>query len=168
MVGMTRSRVNSPKRRWLRLSLMSIASYMLMGCASGTSVCDHTSWSYAIVNGIPVVGTGVGATCLGSDIVSDAGRAISGINKSREEAAMAKTFRSSPSVESDITNTPGTLDYVMTVQEKYRAADYGIATEAEKSSLTGRYSLGNKVFVIHDTEKYWLVAYDGEPATVKK
>lgn len=158
-------------KKILLFACVSFALFALLGCGKG-GVCDQTNLNYTLTTGIPIIGSGIAAGCLASDVndtVTYASESSSKASLAKEdEAKRVKTFRATPEVESDLTNTPGVLDFVMAAQDKYRAGDYGSTTEAEKTSLIGRYASDGRVLVIRDQQKFWQVAYENEQTPLKK
>lgn len=149
-------------------ALVAISSCAVMSaCSSMSDACRGA----AVTGGtnVPIVGSVVTLSCaanaaavIGTDVAHRTG--------GDPAPPPPKSFQSSKLVVKDLSDNGDVMQFVIDSQDKYRAGDFGDATEIQKKEAIGRYasaSLG-KTILIKENEKAWNVYYESEPVPTSK
>jgi hypothetical protein len=132
---------------------------LLAGLGVSLSACSQVNEFCTGASGAPIVGE----ICAPASIASAAKDFATG--RGGDEAPPApKSFHVSKLVMKDFGDNSDVMAFVMDSQDKYKAGDYGVASDEQKKAGIGRYQsdqLG-KTIIIRDLEKAWNVAYESE------
>ena len=132
---------------------------LLFGCSSAdrSSLCAGSSIGGASLG----VLNPFAAPCAVSNIV-DLSVNIANSGSKNDQTSQTKTFQPTKEVMKDFGDNPDVMQFVLDSQDKYKAGDFGTASDDQKIQLIGSYKspqLG-KTITIKDTGKSFEVAYE--------
>ena len=132
------------------------------GCQTVGEFCPGSAVGSALTN-MPM-GFILSTVCIANNTVYIGGDLIRLAGTPGDYNPKYKTFRASEPVNADMSVNSDTLQFVIDSQEKYKVADYGIASSDDKTNAVGRYKSEKlrKTLVIIDAKKMFIVMYDSE------
>lgn len=134
----------------------------LLVCMAGCSTTDRSNFCTGTTVGamggfnpfaIPCIANT--AVDVGTDVVS---------KLSADTVPPPKSFRPSNILMKELSDSPDLLMFVLESQDKYKAANYGTANEAQKNEAIGRYVSEplKKSIIIYDDKDTFRVLYESE------
>ena len=141
---------------------MKFTNFAAMACIAFTLTACAETQEFCVAG---TAAPGLGVPCAVAGIVKfskDYAQASSSNNDPTQPAL--KTFQVSKLLMKDFGDNSDVMSFVMDSQDKYKAGDYGMASDEQKKAKIGRYrsdQLG-KTIVIRDSDKAWNVAYESE------
>jgi hypothetical protein len=143
-----------------RLLIITIVS-LLSGCASFDEYCTGAAVGGAVVGGI----NPLGLPCTAYNVIK-IGKGIGGMISGPDSPQVAneKTFEVTPKLNDAMASDPKLVEFVLQCQVRYKAKDYGAASDELKGWQVGRYEPPNsgKPILIADKVTRWRVSYEGE------
>lgn len=153
----------------VKVGLMSIAAlFALAGCSRND--VELTS------QGMSLAGTGTPIGAVASIVGLTSKLTRGGSSDPAPVSIKNKQFVLSPGVETDYSNDGKFMDLIMSIQDKYKAGDFGLVTpgdaerfRANPAEAVGRYAADPKPnLLVTDAGKEYRIRYENEQEIVIK